>query len=236
MDAVSLLREGLLAKGIELSAMQGEQFERFTAMFLEKSKQMNLSAITSEEGIAVLHYLDSLTLLDTALIHEGARVIDIGCGAGFPGVPLAIMRPDIALTLLDATKKKLSFVQEAVKSLGLSGAQTVAARAEELAHDRNYRERFDIATSRAVANLSVLCEIALPFVAAGGYLLALKGEKAEEEAQEAQKKVMKMGAIIQSVNDVTLYQSDRSHHIVVIKKLSPTPKEYPRAYGKIVKG
>ncbi len=235
MTMQQILRDGLLQKGYELTKEQEQQFCCFTEALIEKNKVMNLTTIIEETEIATKHYLDSLTLFDTGLITENASVIDIGCGAGFPGVPLRIMRPDLRLSMLDSTAKKLVFIEEALKEIGIRDVSFLSGRAEEFSHQKEYRESFALATSRAVANLRALCELSLGFVKVGGYFLALKGLKAEEELSEANNSIKLMGGEFVKILPVKIYNENFTHGIIIIKKIKETPEKYPRNFGKILK-
>jgi 16S rRNA (guanine527-N7)-methyltransferase len=204
-----------------------ELLERYLALILETNAHTNLTAIRSPEEIRVRHFEDSLRLLEAAELR-GKTVLDIGSGAGFPGVVLKIAEPSIALTLLDATGKKVRFLQKVCDELGLNGVTCVHARAEELAHDRQYRESFDAATARGVAALPALCEIGLPFIKKGGVFLAMK-EKAELFGGAGRFGGTQQEAYAYSLTD------GRAHAVCRFIKTSPTPEAYPRSWSKITK-
>lgn len=190
---------------------------------------MNLTAITEPQAVAELHFLDCIALL-RAEDFFGKRVIDIGCGAGFPGVPLKIAEPSIELTLLDSLAKRMTWLREILPQLGVE-AEVVTARAEEFVQTR--REQYDIATSRAVARLNILAELCLPYVKVGGAFLAMKGALAGEEMEEAKRAVALLGGMIEQVYEYPI--QDALHKAVVIRKIRPTPAKYPRAFAKIKK-
>ena len=220
-----ILREEARLLGLSLSEEQLAQCERFSDALLEKNKVMNLTAITEPEAVARLHFADCLALL-TVEEFRGKRVIDVGCGAGFPGVPLKLGEPTIELTLLDSLQKRVNWLRETLEALAVP-AECVAARAEEYGH----REEFDIAVSRAVARLNVLCELCLPFVKVGGCFIAMKAASAQEEIDEAKRAVSLLGG---KVERVVLYSvGEAEHRAVVIRKLRPTPAAYPRRFSKI---
>lgn len=200
---------------------------RFGELLIEKNKVMNLTAITEPEKVAHLHFLDSLSVLRAADC-KGKSVLDVGCGAGFPGVPVAICEPTAKVTLLDSLQKRMTWLQEVLPLLGVD-AQVVAARAEEYVQGR--RESFDICTSRAVARLNVLCELCLPYVKVGGCFLALKGAMAQEEADEAKTAIQTLGGRIREIYEYPVL--DAVHRIVIIEKVRPTPAQYPRQFAKI---
>ena len=225
-----ILRQGL--KELGLDAAKAEPLEAFARAVLERNQVMNLTAITDEADFARLHLLDSAVLLNVAEI-KGKRVIDVGTGAGFPGVPLCILCGDFDLTLLDSTGKRIDFLRETCLALGLTGVDCVHARAEEFAAAR--REAFDLATSRAVASLPVLCELCLPLVRVGGQFLAMKSAQSDDELDGAKRAIETLGARLNRVVDYTIPTSDVTHRVIVIDKVRPTPKQYPRAFGQIKK-
>lgn len=211
-----------------LTSAQLDALCHFGQLLLEKNQVMNLTAITQPEAVAQLHFLDSLKLLDIANF-SGKKVIDIGCGAGFPGIPLLIMQPDMALTLLDSTAKRIHWLaQEVLPALYLQ-AQCVNARAEE--YVANHRQTFDFAVSRAVARLPVLAELALPYVRQDGYFLAMKGAAAQQEAEEAAHALRTLGGQIEDIIEYPI--ADALHRVIVIRKARTTPPRYPRRYAQI---
>lgn len=200
----------------------------------DKNAVMNLTALTDEKGVGLLHFWDSLTLLDTGLFKK-ANVIDVGCGGGFPSLPLALCASDCVITSNDATAKKLAYVEETAGKAGIKNLKTLCGRAEELALAPEYRENFDIAVARGVARLNVLCEWCMPFVKVGGYFVAMKGEKGREEADEAGKAISVLGGELVDIIDVKVPEFDYLHTLVVIKKTKSTPKLYPRRNSQIQK-
>ena len=220
-----ILREEARLLGLSLSEEQLAQCERFSDALLEKNKVMNLTAITEPEAVARLHFADCLALL-TVEEFRGKRVIDVGCGAGFPGVPLKLGEPTIELTLLDSLQKRVNWLRETLEALAVP-AECVAARAEEYGH----REEFDIAVSRAVARLNVLCELCLPFVKVGGCFIAMKAASAQEEIDEAKRAVSLLGGKVERVVSYSIGEAE--HRAVVIRKIRPTPVAYPRRFSKI---
>ena len=199
----------------------------FGAAVVEQNKVMNLTAITEPDQVAKLHLLDSLTVL-TAENLAGKRLIDVGCGAGFPGVPLKIACPTLELTLLDSLGKRMTWLGQILPQLGVE-AETVTARAEEFAVQR--REQYDFATSRAVARLNILLELTAPFVKVGGAVLAMKGSAAREELAEAKNAIAKLGLKLENVKDFPI--DGTNHSVIVLRKVKPTPPQYPRRYAKI---
>ncbi len=223
------LLAGLPAYSVTLSDGQIDTLCRFGEALIEKNAVMNLTAITEPSAVAQLHFLDCIALLNAADFH-GKRVIDVGCGAGFPGVPLKIAAPSIRLTLLDSLAKRMNWLSETLPALGVD-AEIITARAEEFAAQR--REQYDLATSRAVARLNVLAELCLPYVRVGGKFLAMKGALAQEEVEEARRGIERLGGHVLRIFEYPV--ADAVHKAVVIEKLRPTPQQYPRAFAKIKK-
>ena len=223
------LLAGIPAYSVTLSDGQIDTLCRFGEALIEKNAVMNLTAITEPSAVAQLHFLDCIALLNAADFH-GKRVIDVGCGAGFPGVPLKIAEPSIRLTLLDSLAKRMNWLSETLPALGVD-AEIITARAEEFAAQR--REQYDLATSRAVARLNVLAELCLPYVRVGGKFLAMKGALAQEEVEEARRGIEKLGGHVLRIFEYPV--ADAVHKAVVIEKLRPTPPQYPRAFAKIKK-
>ena len=219
------LRTEAARLGIDLTEAQLEQFCTFGAALIEKNKVMNLTAITEPEAVAKLHFADCLALLNCA-DFQGKRLIDVGCGAGFPGVPLKLGEGSIHLTLLDSLQKRVNWLKEILGDMGVE-AECVAARAEEYGH----REEFDIATSRAVARLNILAELCLPFVKVGGLFLAMKGAAAPEELEEAKSAISLLGGRLERVYTYTVDGAER--YVPLIRKVKPTPPRFPRRFSKI---
>ncbi|MBR1552866.1 MAG: 16S rRNA (guanine(527)-N(7))-methyltransferase RsmG [Schwartzia sp.] len=217
--------------GMPLTETQTEQLLLYYRLLLEWNEKINLTAITEPREVAVKHVVDSLSAFDASLFRDGARVIDVGTGAGFPGVVLKIYFPSMELVLLDSLQKRVRFLEAVVSALGLSGVECVHGRAEETARQKPYRERFDLALSRAVARLSVLAEYTLPFVRVGGSLLAMKGARYAEEMAEAGQAAKLLGGGAPTARTVKLPGLDDGRAIVRIDKERPTPKTYPRKSG-----
>ncbi len=224
-----LLKEYAKDFGVNLSENALESFDKYAAELVETNKVMNLTAITEPDEIVIKHFVDSLALLKYVDIPEGAKLIDVGTGAGFPGVPLLIAKNGIELTLLDSLSKRLGFLESVLDECSLS-ATLVHARAEDAGKDAELRETFDFAAARAVAPLNVLCEYCLPFVKVGGYFAALKGNG--EETETAKNAVSLLGGEIESVVSYKLPNND-PRSIVIIKKISQTSTQYPRKPKKI---
>ena len=217
--------------GISLSDTQMEQYNRYFELLVEWNEKINLTAITEPKEVAIKHMIDSITAYDEKLFKDGTTVIDVGTGAGFPGLPLKIFCPEIKLTLMDSLNKRIKFLQTVVEELGLEDVECVHARAEEGARNKKYRESFDIAVSRAVARLPILCEYCLPFVKKGGHFIALKGMQYHDEAEEAAKAIKVMGGSKTEIRPVKLPELDDKRAVITITKTMPTPKAYPRKAG-----
>lgn len=219
--------------GIKIKPEQAAQFQTYLELLTEWNEKLNLTAITEPMEVLEKHFLDSLTLLTLGKIKEGAKVIDVGTGAGFPGVPVKILRPDVRLTLLDGTNKRLNFLREVCAALGLE-AEFVHLRAEEAGHRWEMREAYDVATARAVAPLNVLAEYCLPLVKMKGYFLAMKGPGAQEELDAAANALEELGGTQVELHALTLPTAGE-RNIVEVRKLAFTPKEYPRHGSTITK-
>ena len=221
----ALLREGLRELGLDES--RAETLERFAALLLKKNEVMNLTAITEPEAVAQLHLLDSAAL--TRFVDlSGKTVVDVGTGAGFPGMPLRILKDDFDLTLLDSLGKRVTWLEATLRDMGVP-AQCVCSRAEDYA--AKAREQYDIATSRAVARLNILAELCLPFVKPGGYFLAMKAAAAAEELEEAKRGIARLGGRVEKTETYDIDGAPRC--VIVIRKERPTPPAYPRRYAKI---
>ncbi|MFZ5353905.1 MAG: 16S rRNA (guanine(527)-N(7))-methyltransferase RsmG [Bacillota bacterium] len=232
MEKRSILVEGLNRLGIAAEAADIERLIKLKDILLEWNEKINLTAITEEVDVYIKHFLDSATCLLTNKFFEGANVIDVGTGAGFPGVPVKLLKKDIKLTLLDSLNKRITYLNDAAVKLGLESVSMVHARAEEAGADKRYREKYDIALSRAVAAMNVLTEYCMPFVRVGGFFLCQKGPGYADEMNEAANAIKILGGEVEEVKEYILPFSDIKHYIVVIKKISETPTKYPRKPGK----
>ena len=226
----TLLKKGLAELSLDSSGIPS--LLRYGELLLEKNKVMNLTAITEPADVATLHFLDSAALLALADL-KGKTVVDVGTGAGFPGMPMKILEPSIQLTLLDSLGKRITFLQEVCDNLGLTDVQCVHARAEEFAAE--HRQSFDFAVSRAVANLSVLGELCLPLVKPGGYFLSMKSVESGQELEAAKKAIQILGGRVERTADYQIPGTDVTHRVIFIKKIAETPKKYPRPFAKIKK-
>lgn len=220
---------------VKLDEKQIGQFMAYKNLLLEWNEKMNLTAITDEREIMLKHFADCLMLCHETDALGGKTVIDVGTGAGFPGVPLKIARPELEVTLLDSLNKRITFLNEVVSGLGLEKVKCLHLRAEDGGADKNLREKFDLCVSRAVADLSVLSEYCLPFVKVGGYFISMKGPDVSEEIERAKKAVKLLGGSIENVKKTAIPGTDIVHSLVIIKKAKPTPPKYPRKAGKAKK-
>ncbi len=230
-------------KGIEISEKTAEDFEILSDMLVEFNSHTNVTALKTKEDIAVKHFADSLAVLSYDLIPRGAKVIDIGCGAGFPGLPVKMLRPDIKITFVDSTAKKLRFTSSVAERFAMTDVEVCPDRAEELVA-KGKREKYDVAVSRAVASLPVLCELVLPYVKQGGCFVAYKSSaeadvsNKESELSKAQAGIKKLGGKVESVLDASLPGANDEtwrHSLIVIRKTGKTPENFPRRYSVIVK-
>ena len=229
----ALFKQGVAALGGTLTDGQLSQFAAYSALLKEWNQKMNLTAITDDDGISVKHFLDSILPLYHMELPQNASLADIGTGAGFPGIPLKIIRPDLNVTLVDSLNKRITFLETVCKELNLSNVTCIHGRAEELGKDNKYREKFDLVTSRAVANLRVLGEYCLPLVKTGGQFLALKAEEVDEELSDARPMLGTLGGGKPQVIAAPLPESDMVRKLVLIPKDKPTPSQFPRRANKI---
>ncbi len=215
--------------GILLEEKQINQFYQYMQLLLEWNQKINLTAITKPEEIILKHFIDSVTI--AKYIEKNAKVVDVGTGAGFPGIPLKILREDIEITLLDSLNKRVSFLKEVIEQLSLSKIEAVHFRAEEFGKNPKYRENFDCATSRAVANLSTLSEYLIPLVKVKGICISMKGSEVEEEIEQSKKAISVLGGNIEAIDKFQLPFSDMDRNIIILRKVKNTPTKYPRKAG-----
>lgn len=229
MNEREALEQGLAV--IHMSYPQAvDKLVQFSQLLLEKNKVMNLTAVTDPMEVVTRHFLDCASagaLLDLA----GKNLVDVGCGAGFPGMPLALLYPALQVTLLDSLGKRIRFLQECIEAIGVPNASAVHARAEEFA--KEHREQFDLATSRAVARMNVLAELSLPLVRVGGLFAAMKSTNCDEELREAVRGISLLGGEVEAVHDYPIPLTDTTQRLVMIRKVRPTPGKYPRPFGRI---
>jgi 16S rRNA (guanine527-N7)-methyltransferase len=231
MEFIDCLTAAAHEYGLNLSEMQLTQFNSYFEVLIAWNQKINLTAITEPQEVAVKHMIDSLSCYQEAIFPVGCTIVDVGTGAGFPGIPLKIIRPDLKLTLLDSLNKRVLFLQEVVAKLKLENVQVLHSRAEDGGRNKELRERQHIAVSRAVARLNLLCEFCLPFVAVGGYFIALKGAQYQQELTEAHQAMRLLGGEIDKVESVILPGLDDVRAVIYIKKIRATPAFYPRRAG-----
>lgn len=225
----SKLSSDSLNINIHLNDIQMEQFYQYMKLLLEWNQQINLTAITEENEIIKKHFIDSITI--SKYIEKDSKVIDIGSGAGFPGIPLKIAEETYNITLIDALNKRLKFLNEVIGTINLKNIQTIHTRAEDIGKNIVYRETFDVAVSRAVASLNVLVEYLLPLVKVGGKCICMKGNNVKIEIEEAKKAIELLGGKIEQIEEFNLPNSDITRSIIIIKKIKNTPNKYPRKAG-----
>lgn len=235
MNKEELLRVSAASMGVELNDTQVQQFIKYYEILVEWNSFMNLTGITEYEEVVQKHFVDSLALCKAMDVHSVSSLIDIGTGAGFPGIPLKIAYPHLKVTLLDSLQKRIKFLNEVVMQLGLEEVETIHGRAEDFAKPSMKRESYDVCVSRAVANLASLSEYCLPYVNLGGYFVPYKSGKVEEELETSKKAVFLLGGKIEEEVKFDLPDSDISRSLIKIKKVSATPKKYPRKSGMATK-
>lgn len=230
-----IFKKGISTLNINIEENKIEKFGLFSDILLEWNEKMNLTAVTDPEGISVKHFLDSIAPLDVLDIKKDAKVIDVGTGAGFPGVPIKIVREDLDFTFMDSLNKRITFLTEVSKKLDFEKAEFVHARAEEAGQNKIFRGKYDYAVSRAVASLKILCEYCIPFLKVGGIFAAFKQYDVDEEINDARSMIGTLGGKIADVKEVQIPQSDIVRKIVIIEKVKDTPSQFPRRANKIKK-
>lgn len=225
------LEKGMVYLGITLSDIQLEQFIRYYESLIEKNRVMNLTAITDFDEVVQKHFIDSLALIKSIDLKHVSSIIDVGTGAGFPGIPLKIVFPSLKVTLMDSLNKRVCFLKDVIEMLNFSGIEALHSRAEDLARDPNYREAYDLSVSRAVANLNSLSEYCLPFVKIDGYFISYKSGKIEDELETGKKAIQILGGRLENVEKFQLPESDISRSLICIKKVKKCSGIYPRKAG-----
>lgn len=228
-----IFTKNLAQYGIDLTEKQKQQFATYYEELIATNEKVNLTRITDKEEVYSKHFYDSVTpLLEFKDLFEGNKTLcDVGAGAGFPSLPIKILQPDLKVTIIDSLGKRLNFLKELIEKLGLENVTLVHSRAEDAGKNPELREKFDLVTGRAVARMSVLSEYCLPLVKKDGYLIALKGPKAQEELNDAKKAIKILGGQVQEVKELVLPDSTDERTLIVIKKISSTPNKYPRQAG-----
>jgi 16S rRNA (guanine527-N7)-methyltransferase len=232
LENKELLINGLKELGMDASGEKLDKLMIFKEIMLDWNERVNLTAITDEKEIFIKHFLDSATCISSGYIKRGMKVIDVGTGAGFPGVPVKILMDGLNMTLLDSLNKRVIYLNEVVKKLALTDTAAVHARAEEAGTDKAHREGYDVVLSRAVASMNVLCEYCMPFTKVGGYFLCQKGPDIKDELEEAGVAIKALGGAVKEVKEYRLPFSEIKHNIIIIEKVTDTPTKYPRKPGK----
>jgi len=230
-----LLKQHIKKLGLSITDHQAEQFLTYETLLVEWNKHMNLTGITESEAIYDKHFADSLTCVLSDKFEDGLKVIDVGTGAGFPGLPLKIFMPSLQVTLLDSLNKRINFLKEVSNETGLDDIEFIHGRAEDFGQDLDFREQYDIVVSRAVAELPVLLEFCTPFLKVGGYFIAQKGKKSELEISEAENALTALNLEVESTIKVNTSDATSDHYLIIIKKIAATDSKYPRRAGKPIK-
>jgi len=221
--------------GLDFNEKKYEQFMKYKDLIQEWNEKINLTAIKEDEEIVKKHFIDSIKVFKFQELNSAKDIIDIGTGGGFPGIPMKIIKPEINIVLLDSLNKRIKFLNEVISQLGLEKIKAIHGRAEDFAREVLYREKFDVAVSRAVANLTVLSELCIPYVKVGGYFVAMKGPAVEEEIKLSKNAIRMLGGQIEHIEKVEIEDSDFNHNLVIIKKIAHTHKLYPRKAGMVTK-
>jgi len=230
-----ILRNGIKDFGVEPNEKMIEDFSKYREVLVEWNQKMNLTGIEEEKEVFIKHFLDSVSAFSGNYIKSNMSLIDVGTGAGFPGLPLKIANKSLKLTLLDSLNKRINFLQEVCRNIAINDVNFIHGRAEDFGQDENYREKFDVATARAVAGLPVLMEFCVPFVKVGGYFICLKGPNADLELEESKIAIETLGLRYIEKIDIKLPESELNHNILVFEKIKSTPNKYPRKAGKPIK-
>lgn len=226
MNNKQLLKDLSKQINIELTDEQIDKFEKYQDLLLDWNEKINLTAITEENDIIIKHFIDSLTI--SKFFKDNDKIIDVGTGAGFPGVPLKIANKKLKVTLLDSLNKRIIYLDDVIEKLELKNVETIHGRAEELSRNVKYREQYDVVTARAVANLKTLSEYCVPFVKLGGLFVCMKGSNIEEELENAKEHIKELGCTIENIEEFVLPNTDMKRNIIIIRKVKNTDKKYPR--------
>jgi len=230
-----ILISGAKNYGIELDDEKVEKFLKYIQLLKNWNEKINLTAITEDVEIIKKHFLDSISIVKSNLINDDISIIDVGTGAGFPGIPIKIIKPNTRVVLLDSLQKRVNFLNEVIQELKLEGIEAVHSRAEDAARSEKYREKFDIATARAVAHMSILTEYCMPFVKVNGHFVALKGPSIEEEINESKNAIGTLGGRLEKIIETTIPEYDVNHKLIIVEKIKATDKKYPRKPSQIEK-
>lgn len=232
MTNKELLKKGITDFNIDVDEKMIDDFSIYREILVEWNQKMNLTGIEDEKEVFIKHFLDSVSIFKNGYIKDNMKVIDVGTGAGFPGLPMKIAKRSLDVTLLDSLNKRINFLQEVCKKIYIDDVEFIHGRAEDFGQDENYREQYDIATARAVAGLPVLMEFCVPFVKVGGYFICLKGPNADLELEESKKAMETLGVKFIEKIDIKLPEIELNHNILVFEKIQNTPSKYPRKAGK----
>lgn len=232
---IDIFKNGIKDLNFNIDNKIIEKFKNYSSLLLEWNEKMNLTAVTNPAEISVKHFLDSIAPLSVIDLKKDSKIIDVGTGAGFPGIPIKIIREDLNFTFMDSLNKRINFLKEVSKQINLEKVEFIHSRAEEAGKDKNYREKYDYAVSRAVANLKVLCEYCIPFVKIGGFFISFKQFEVENEIDEAKAMIGTLGGKIADIKEISIPQSDIKRKIIVIEKIKETPNQFPRNSNKIKK-
>lgn len=235
MEYFDMLNEACQSMGLSFDEGKYNKFIKYKDLIKEWNQKINLTAITDDEEIIKKHFIDSIKVFNCDYVKNAKSIIDIGTGGGFPGIPMKIVKENSKMVLLDSLNKRINFLNEVIDDLSLSNIKTIHGRAEDFAQTAEYRQKFDLAVSRAVANLTVLLELCLPYVKVGGHFVALKGPAIEEEIKAAEGALKALGGKIEKIIEVDIEGSDLKHNLLVVKKIKDTPKKYPRKAGMVTK-
>ncbi len=232
MTNIEVLTNGVSDLDLILTVKQKQRFLLYKQLLVEWNQKINITAITENDEVDIKHFLDSLTPLVTGLFQGNKKIIDIGTGGGFPGLPLKLMNEDLDVSLLDSLNKRIIFLNEVISQLKLKDIVAIHGRAEELSIKPEYREQYDICISRAVASLSILSEYCIPFVKTGGYFISMKGPDVTEEIEDSKNAIKLLGGKVVEQRSITIPKSDIVHSLIIIEKIKQTPTKYPRGGGK----
>ncbi|WP_297635675.1 16S rRNA (guanine(527)-N(7))-methyltransferase RsmG [uncultured Clostridium sp.] len=235
MEFYNIMKVAADEVSMEFNEDKYEKFIKYMRLTQEWNQKINLTAITEDDEFIKKHFIDCIKAFKSEELKNAKTIIDVGTGAGFPGLPIAIMNDDAEITLLDSLNKRVNFLNLVVKELGLKNVVTIHSRAEDGARKKELREQFDVATSRAVANMAVLSEFCLPYVRVGGYFVALKGPAIEEELKDSKNAIGTLGGKLARVDETIVEGTDLNHNIVVVQKVKECPKTYPRKAGNVTK-